>query len=898
MAKNNRANEKQELFENVQDNIVKQHLGKIIEENQQAYSDLVITGRAIPNVFDGLKPVNRRILYTFKYSNYLNKNIKSARIVGDVIGRFHPHGDIGTYGALIEMTQVFKNRFPLTEGQGNWGNIEGDDSAAMRYTEIKLSNDKADLLFDNINKDGVVSWTANYDDTEQEPMVLPVKFPIALLNGTSGIAYAHITTKIPSYNVKDLTNLYIYLIDNKFWEDSFVIENHKKQILKIVPHVDLPTGTNIYFDGEQTQEDMIFSPEFSFRMRANYEIDVKHNTITFRNIPADVSTSTLVEQIKDAGLSYRLDNKGQKQAKQPEEILNIVENADILSVSSYGDENYKNDAEVVLTFKKGSDLEVELVKAFKYSELDKSFSAKMRFIDENSCPITLSLVEHSMKFLKFRLHTFYKAFMFDIKKLEEQLHLLYGVRSIHNHIDEVIKIIRTQEEDQIVKLLQEKFQLDLIQIDYVLQIQLKKLSKTSIEKINNDIKEKEEKCVELKDNISTKSKLYEVVKKDYEDILSKMNSKFYKRQTNIIEATKNINLSDLIADKEVIVMYMEDDTIAYVEKSKFRLKNKGTRTTENKINNDFELKLKISESCMLKDFVLLMTNKGRVFKTEVFMLSENFRFIGNIINLEKDEKLVSILKYNPEDKFFLITTKYGKIKGVSIDIFKNTTANRSIKTITLQENDKVISFCSYKNNLTEEEYAKENNGAKSNEKVLLLTNDGQILKYPTSEVTVISGSGQGNKACSLSKNQTIIKSFVFEETDKTIIVAVSDIGRAKKTLTSKIQDKHRTNKTNLFFENNEVNGTMVCGEVFNDSETEALMTLTEKSNVSLTRLNGFNDVSRTAKGSVILVRLNSKEDNKNYFEEEKIKICKKIKIEDMSETQSSILENAIIDEEE
>jgi len=867
-------NKKQEIYETTEDTIIKQHIGKTIEENQLAYSDLVITSRALPSIYDGLKPVHKRLLYTFKHSNYINKHIKSARIVGDAIGKFHPHGDIACYGALVEMSQLFKNRFPLTVTQGNWGNIQGDSEAAQRYTEIALNTEIANLLFDNIEKDGVVPWIPNYDDSLQEPHILPTKYPIALLNGTMGIAYAGITTKIPSYNIKDLTNLYIYMIENKFWEDDFDVEKHKKQILKIIPSVDFPTGTNIYFDGDdQKQEDMIFSPEFSFRMRASYEINEKHNTITFKNIPIDVLTDRLVEEIKNAGLSYRVDKKKKHIPKtDASEILNITENADVQGISSYGDKNYINDAELTLTFKKGSNLELELIKVFKYTSLDSAYNARMRFINKDTCPVSLSLFDQSKEFLKFRLHTFYKAFQYDIKKLNEQLHLLKALKIIQEDLDKFIEIVKNNEDNELYKLIKEEFEIDDIQIEYLLNIQLRKLSKTSVTKVMADIEEKEAKVKDLEDKISTKEKLYNVVKEDYKEQLTKsyMKNKKAKRITKIIKAKKNINKEDLIQDKEVIVMYMEDDTIAYVDKSKFKLKNKGTKTTSNKINNDFELKLQISETCNLKDTLLLMTNKGKVFKLKTYMFVEQFRYIGNLLGkqFEKDEKVVNILVYKEDNKYYAITTKNGKIKGVSKDLFKNTTSNRAIKSITLKDNDEVISISPYEKDIEKE-------------KIILLTNEGRVIKYPTTEISVIAGSGQGNKACSLNEKEKIIKATVFIETNKTVLVGVSDIGKAKKTLTSKISDKKRVNAPNLFFNNSPENGKMICGEVFTDIENEILMVLTEKADVSLVRLNGFNPVSRASKGSVILL---------NMEDGETVKICKKLRMEHLSETQNQILQ--------
>ena len=1297
MAKDKTKEIKQEIFENTEDCIVKEHIGKTIEKNQKEYSNLVITGRAIPSLYDGLKPVVKRLLYTFKLENYINKNIKSARVVGSCIGKLHPHGDLANYGALVEMTQVFKNKFPLTRGQGNWGSIQGDSEAASRYcvtgdtyvntnkgleqikeivkselnttkkitrkvysidneinnsntffnsgfhnifklktkagykirgslnhpiltiskdfsgkpiylwkmlseikkediilidrnkkdklykniktkeldkeraliiaclvsggsisnnritfvntdenyynnftkawekvfddnyysysrklksgkiiyefdiqknnknkeifnskiikllknkkakekestkfimkhnleikkiylsnlfegdgwyrvmrknkgisigydskslklieetqillldfgiysnitknkksknisyrlsipsfenqlifknevsfsslkkesfekeinslkehlennlkyshsgdyipyiseyiknivqsktldkininryekikrnykkiekeilknkkgvdllsllnkfyndnyyytsvdtieeleekeivysikvnsnchsfvangfvnhnTEVKLPSEIADMLFENIHKDGVTTWKPNYDDQIMEPEILPVKYPIALLNGTFGIAYAGITTKIPSYNIRDLTNLYIYLIDNKFWEDNFNVDEHKSNILEIIPSVDFATGTNIYFDDKKsTQEDMIFSSEFNFRMRANYEINEKENTIIFKNIPGDLLTDRLVEEIKDAGLSYRLDSQKKQIPKTSDfDKLNISDNADVEAISTYDDKDYKNDAEITIQFKQGSNLNIELAKVFKLTSLDSSYSARMRFIDKNECPILLSLYEHSIEFLKFRLHTFFKSFQYDINKLKEQLHLLYGLKTILNDLDKFINIIKNTDDTKLVNELMNEFKLDEIQIEHLINIQVRKLGKTSLDKLTNDIKEKEEKKSMLEDKISTKEKLYQVVKEDYENQLTKQYIKGKKgdRITKIIQASKNVEQVDLIESKDVILMYMEDDTIGYVEKENFKFKNRGTKTTNNKNNKDFDLNLKLTESCDLKDQVLLMTSKGRVFKKYVFEFSNSFKFIGNIINIDKEEEIISILKFDENQDFYNIVTKNGKIKGLNKKLIKNITSNRSIKIISLEEEDTVSSFTSFKN--------------VENEMILFLTTIGRILKYPTNLIKILNGGNtKGVKAASLKENEKILKSFIFTETNETVIIGVSNDGKAKKTLTKNIIEKKRAQSPMVFFNNNDKNGKLIGGAIIENEEKEGLMILTEKANVSLVKIKNFNSVSKNTKGSINLV---------NIELEDKIKLIKKIEIE-------------------
>lgn len=1134
-----KVNDKQLKHESLVDKPEPNHIGKVIEENLLQYSDLVIEGRAIPSALDGLKPVNRRILYTFKDSGYLNKFVKAAKVVGSIIGTWHPHGDQAVYGALVDMTQPFKNRFPFTEGQGNWGNIEGDSEAAMRYcvvgdtlintskgifkikdlvecdinsevpleieilsadnvinktskffnsgkhdiyslktihgysikgsinhplmtfgldengmpsfswkllrdiaiddillidntnkkelysnietkeldkekaiiqgvsffsenistnenvcpdfilqhnleikqhflnqlfntkdwltevevpyrttnkefihqlqillldfnvlslimniddedeelsywklvtlkqdfddnyfytkvssiekldeqeivysikvesdchsftangflnhnTEVKIDNNYANLLFNNIEKENVVSFQPNFDDTTQEPRVLPVSYPVALLNGTSGIAYGGITTRIPSYNIVELTKLYIYMIENKFWTKEFHVEKHKKKIMEIIPGVDFPTGSNIYFEGDTKQEDMIFKPEFTVRMRASYEIDHKTNSITFFNIPAEINATRIKEQAALAGLSFVEKNGKQIPKKDPTEILNIIENIDIETYSMIGDNLYKNDAKLTFTFKKGSKLDLELIKAFKYTELDTSYTAKMMFIDRHSCPKLMSLYDHSVQFLMFRLHTFYQAFLYDIKKLKEHIHLLEGLEIIYNALDEFIEIVKNSDDNLINDQLKARFPLDDIQIEYLLSIQLRRLSKTSVEKLKSDIQEKREKVIELEHKISSKDILFEEVKNDYKSLLTNniIKGKRNHRFTHIIEATKNINKEDMIEDKEVIIMYMEDDTIAFVDKSKFRIKKRGTRTTNNKINSDFELKLKMTETCYIKDDLLLMTNKGRVFKIKAYNFNEDFRFIGNIINIEKDEYIISLLKENTTTEYYSISTKYGKIKGLKRELFSNITSNRAITAINLEDGDEVIGFEPYT--------------AKENEYVLVLSSLGKLLKYKSEEICILAGGNtKGVRSINLNEKlkEEVIKTIYYQENkgEEPAIIGVSDSAKGKKVLLKKIPCKKRAGASVQFFNNCPQNGTLIGAAVFVNQEEEILMLLNEIADVSFIKILNFKAISRTSKGAVKLL---------NLMDGEKIKACKKTYLVDLSDTQSEII---------
>jgi DNA gyrase/topoisomerase IV subunit A len=900
---------KQQIFENTIENPVEEHLGKVIEANQRLYSDLVITGRAIPVLFDGLKPVQRRTLFSFKDNNHIGKYIKSARICGEILGKYHPHGDSSVYEALIEITQPFKNRFPFTIGQGNWGNQQNDSPAASRYTEITFQESLANLIFENLEKDNVVKWIPNYDDTLLEPITLPVKYPIALLNGSFGIAYAKISTNIPSFNIKELTNLFIYLIDNKFWEkeniNSIDFKNkHKENILNIIPTVDMATGTNIYFKKGQNKEDIIFSEKYKFQMRASYKFDEKNKKIIFTNIPIGVMTDKIVEEIKNLGLPYIIDPKTKKMKEKTDEsnILHIIENADVLSISSFEEENFNNDAEITVSFKKDANLELELTKIFKYTQLDKTFNASMTFIDEYSTPIDVSLFEISKRFLTYRLSIHYNAFLYDFKKIEEKMHLLNGHVIILKDIDSFIQIVKRSTDKEVYENIKEVFPLDNIQIEYLLSIQIKKLSKTGVENLLEELKNLENKSNEIKGHIQSKSSLYKYIKEDYKKLLSNPVIKNVRndRISKIIEVD-NVSTTkiDLIEDKDIVVMYLFDDTISYIEKNLFKTKNKANRTPDtNKINNQLERNLKHTISCKTKDELLLISNLGKSFKMKAYQLSKQFKFIGQLIKLEKNERIVSISKYDQEkyelalsnniENFICITTKNGKTKGLNLLTAFNTlnsSTNRPGKVLNLDKEDEITNisfFCLEKN---EENTLVD----KDNQKILYLTNTGKVLKNKITDISIMQGNGaKAIKTIPLIENKEyIISSYIFKETEKTTFICINENGIANKTLTTLIDEKKK-GQSLISFIANEKKSIFIQGLILDNEDEEMVMIALENNDILIANTTNFLNKKRTFNNSTSLILLN---DTDFKTDVDKVVSIKNIKLKKLSEVQKSIILN-------
>ena len=355
----------------------------VIENSMLKYGSHITLNRAIPNALDGLKPVQRRIFYSFFYSNITNSFEKLANVTGICMGKFHPHGDSSINEATANLLQPWKNTFPLLEGYGNWGSSSGDNCAAMRYIEVKIPKEHAELLFDNIKKDGVVPWMKNYNDKIDEPMLLPSKFPLHLINGTSGIGYST-STNIPPYNINELTQAMIYMIDNKFWShEHWDINEHKDNLVDIIKGPDSPMSTNIYFQ-EQDKYAYLLKSKYSFRMRADMDIDYDNHQITIYNYPFGLTGEAIKQELMDLSLEKRTIKRGNKTVeidKHESEILKVANENPIMS-------EYTNEHEfsMIINFRKDANLDVEAVKILSKTKMDITFNVNHIVINDKNIP--------------------------------------------------------------------------------------------------------------------------------------------------------------------------------------------------------------------------------------------------------------------------------------------------------------------------------------------------------------------------------------------------------------------------------------------------------------------------------------------------------------------------------
>lgn len=855
-----------------------------IESSMLSYGDHIIRNRAIPNVFDGLKPVQRRTLYTFKYLNNIGKNIKLSNISGACMGNFHPHGDSSINETVVNLVQQWKNNFPYLEGIGTWGSMSGDAAAAPRYIEVKLPNDISELLFENLEKDQVVSWSKTYDESKLEPLLLPVKYPYHLINGTDGIAYS-MGTSIPSYNIKELTKLFIYLIENKFYSDDFNVDEHADKMKEIVLGVDLPTGVNVYMkDG-----DYLFDTNFGIGMRATFEVDKKTSTIVIKHLPIDVTTEKLKDEITELALDYRVQGTGKKEVKIPKDATEILQlktngNGIPLFVDYEKDKNgepYPTTASITLSFKASADLDVELLKLLSKTSLETSFRANMVVINSNGCPESLSLYQNVRNFLWFRLHCVYQAIKHDIKKLNEQVHVLEGLQFVLSDKKRFFDILYNAE-NLVDDLIKNYPNLSEEQIKYISDSKLTKLAKNEVDDLINDINDKLSKTKAKNSIIETDSALFDYIKKDYEKLLDSRLISGFERKSKIISVSDKINLSDLIEDEEVIVLSMSDETIGFISSAKHKAYNRGAKLHGAKNEFDIDGTVDIAYYGMLKDEALFITNKGRVFKESIWKLSKRFQNIRNYLSLDKDEKVISITKYDPNDteNTHLLMITNSMVKNIRLDLFDAATNNRGIIGIKLNEDDNLTSVILHNPNIKQD--------------LIILTVDGKILRIDKDEIPEIKGRATIGQRV-ISKKVTVLKSLLIEKqpfeieyVDRTFInpqtkekidtkveninyiddgknlLLISDLGKGKLVSLHEIPLKKIKQNPVVIFNNDEKNGNLINGFLLDENKSNYELTLVSKdSDITVIKVDDLNSVSRTAKGSLKFIS-NEKNDEIVY----------------------------------
>lgn len=724
----------------------------IEDEMKSAYIDYsmsVIVSRALPDVRDGFKPVHRRVLYGMQdlgvYSNRPYK--KSARIVGEVLGKYHPHGDSSVYDTMVRMAQPWSLRYPLVDGQGNYGSVDGDSPAAMRYTEARLRKISEEMLAD-LEKE-TVDFAPNFDDSLQEPTVLPTKIPNLLVNGASGIAVGMATNMAP-HNLTEVANGMIAYIDNKEIEDE--------ELLQYVKAPDFPTGGIIYgYDGAR---EALLTGKGRIVMRAKAEIEETKSgkeVIIVTEIPYQVNKADMIRKTAE-----------------------LVNDKKIEGISDIRDESDRKGMRIVYELKRDSIPNVVLNKLFKYTALQTSFSVNNICL-VNGRPELLNLKSMIRHFIDFRHEVVVRRTKYELRKAEERAHILEGLIIASDNIDEVIALIRgSKSPDEARAKLIERFELSEIQARAIVEMRLRQLTGLEQDKLRSEYEDLMNLIKDLKDILDREERRMEIIKNELIEVRDKYGDE---RRSRIEYSASEMRIEDLIPNEEVVVTISHAGYIKRTSLAEYKVQNRGGMGSKGSAtrDKDFLEELFVATN---HNYLLIFTEKGKCFWMRVFEIPEGSktgkgRAIQNLLNIEQDDKVKAYVKVTDltdkdylDNNFVVMATKRGVIKKTSLEAYSRPRSN-GINAITIRENDELLE-------------AKLTNG--SNEIVLATTN-GRAIRFNEEKVRAMGRNAAGVRGVTLADdNDEVVGMICVEDIFSTILV-VSEKGYGKRTYLNDPEDE-------------------------------------------------------------------------------------------------------------
>lgn len=781
----------------------------IEDEMQRSYIDYamsVIVGRALPDVRDGLKPVHRRILFAMNdLGNYWNKSYKkSARVVGDVIGKYHPHGDMAVYDSIVRMAQDFSLRYPLIDGQGNFGSIDGDSAAAMRYTEIRLDRLASEMLED-IDKE-TVEFGPNYDDSLKEPLLLPTKIPNLLINGSSGIAVG-MATNIPPHNLNEIIDGIIALIDN---QDITV-----KGLMKYITGPDFPTGA--YIHGRDGIKSAYETGRGRVQMRAKVLIEKNskedRESIIVSEIPYQVNKSKLVEKIAE-----------------------LIRDKKIEGISDLRDESDRDGIRIVIELKKGIMSQVILNTLYKQTQMQETFGVIMLALD-NYVPKVMDLKTLLDKFVEFRKEIVIRRTDFDLRKAKEKAHILRGLKIALEHINEIIKIIKAAStpkiaQDNMIK----KFKLDEIQAKAILDMKLQRLTGLEQQKILEDLKELEDKIQWFTFVLGNEKEIFKIIKNELREIQKKYGNE---RRSEIIDAATDISIEDMIVEEDMVVTISNTGYIKRNPASAYRAQRRGGKGIKGMTvkDEDYIVDLYVAST---HDYLLFFTDIGKIYWLKVHNIPQFGRTakgtsIVNLLKLQKEEKIAAVVpvKKFEEDRFLVMSTEKGIIKKTSLMAFSHPRPS-GIIALTIDKGDRLIAV-------------KEADGKK---KLLLGTKNGMAILFDEKGVRPIGRSGRGVRGITLKKDDKVIGLEVIG--GEATVLTITENGFGKRTSSEEYRVQSRGGKGTINIKCTQRNGKVVAIKIV--SGEDQLMLITSDGNIIRMRVNEISTIGRNTQG-LRIVRL-------------------------------------------
>jgi len=718
-----------------------------MEKSYLDYAMSVIVSRALPDVRDGLKPVHRRILYAMHTLGLRStaKYRKSATVVGEVLGKYHPHGDSSVYEAMVRMAQNFSMRYMLVDGQGNFGSMDGDGAAAMRYTEAKMTKFAEEMLID-IDKD-TVDFMPNYDGSQKEPKVLPAKVPNLLLNGVQGIAVG-MATNIPTHNLTEIVDGVIYIIDNP--------EASVADLTKIVKGPDFPTGGIIFDDGGIAQAYGTGRGSITMRAVAQIEEDKKgKERIVISEVPYQTNKASLVEKIAD-----------------------LVKDKKIVGISDLRDESAKEEVRIVIELKKDAYANKILNQLYKLTPMQTAFHVNMLALVDGIQPRILNLEMVLRHYLDHRKVVVRRRTEFELRKAKDRAHILEGLRIALDQIDAVISTIRESDtQDEARKNLMERFKLTEIQSNAILSMQLRTLAGLERKKIEDEYEELQKLIKELEKILSSEANILKVIREELEQIKEKYGDK---RRTQIVKkAIGNFNDEDLIPDEEVVITLTKGNYIKRIVANEYRAQGRGGKGKIGMATKEEDVVEHVVQAST-HDTVLFFTTLGRVFKLKVYEIPAASRTakgqsIANVLSLSPEEKVTSLVSMKKDDpaKYLFMTTKNGTIKKTSLSDFANIRQS-GIVAIKLDAGDKLS-------------WVKKTTGE---DNIIISTSMAQAIRFKESDARPMGRATRGVRGIRLRKDDTVVGMDVISGEDQLLLVIMEN-GYGKITKSNQFSSHNR-----------------------------------------------------------------------------------------------------------
>ena len=780
-------------------NVLPAELSKEMRTSFLEYSMSVIVSRALPDVRDGFKPVHRRILYAMNESGITPKrpHAKSARTVGDVIGKYHPHGDYAVYDTMVRLAQPFSMRVPLVDGHGNFGSIDGDSAAAMRYTEARLDKPAMELLRD-LDKE-TVDFQPNYDESLQEPVVLPSRFPNLLVNGSSGIAVG-MATNIPPHNLGEAIDATCMMIDNP---DCTVDD-----LMKVLPGPDFPTGGIIM--GRKGIRDAYETGKGSLTIRSKCRIEEGKNgkhSIVVSEIPYQVNRTNLLKKIADLIRDKKLP-----------EVSNVHDGAD------------RHGIDIIIELKQNAIPQVVLNKLYKHTQLQVGFGCNMLAL-VNGVPRVLSLKEILHYYILHQEEVVERRTRYDLAKAEARAHILEGFVIALDNIDEVIQIIRSSNTDREAKdVLMERFKLSEKQSEAILEMKLRRLTGLEREKIEAELKELREKIDYYKRLLSDKDLVKQVIKEELTEIKEKFSSA---RITKITDEAKDLDVEDLIAEEEVAITVTKAGYVKRLPVATYRQQKRGGKGMQgvNLKEADFVEHLFISST---HAYLLFFSSRGRVYRLKAYEIPEASRHargtaIVNVLPLEKGETIAAVIatKDFPEDEYLMFATSSGMVKKTSMKLYDRTRRDGLI-AINLKENDTLISV----------------QRVAEGEKVMMVSSAGKAIMWDESEVRAMGRDTMGVRGMTVNADARVLGMEIARP--GTELLVITELGYGKRTPVEEYPSHHRGGQGVYTITMTAKKGLLSAMKIV--EENDEIMIITEEGVVVRTPVSGVSQLGRSTQG--------------------------------------------------